>query len=185
MGYAILRGEFIFLAGAFFTAAAFGVAVAFLALAVFFSATGFSAAFSSVPSSSAVASLNFISILLVFNKANHFTIFFISLPYTLSKSISGYTFSKYAFMALGSALFSGNFSALAFMAVKTSTRFTLSFLVYTSILSRCEKLCTRVLTNFVLLSSRERTIPPSALEDNNSNKPPMPVTDTNLLYSMI
>ena len=56
--------------------------------------------------------------------ANHF---FISLPYTRSKSISGYTFSKYVPICFGIRLLHRrSASLLAFIALNISTRFTLS-----------------------------------------------------------
>src|SRR6478672_5167935 len=52
-------------------------------------------------------------------------------------------------------------------------------------LSRCDRLWMRLDTNFVLLSSSERTRAPSLLLLNNSYKPGIPVTPTILLYSII
>src|SRR6478735_6514166 len=106
--YAIFLGVFIFFGGADFTAAVLGADALFAD--VFFSVTA-------SPFSSLLFSDNFISILFRVNTSNHFTIFFISLPYTLSKSISGYTFSKYDLMAFASALASGSFSLLFCIAV--------------------------------------------------------------------
>ena len=106
--------------------------------AAFFSTTaGFSSPNSSSP---VVCSVSLISIPAFSSISYHFTIFFISLAYTLSKSISAYTFSKYAFIALLSAFASGFASLLTFIAKKTSTKFTLSSFVKISILSKCEKL---------------------------------------------
>ena len=51
--------------------------------------------------------ISLISTLFFFSTSNHFTIFFRSLAYTLSKSSSGYTFSKY-FFSTALSLPSGN-----------------------------------------------------------------------------
>jgi len=42
-----------------------------------------------------------------------------------------------------------------------------------------------VLINLVLLSSRERTTPPSAFEEINSYNPLKPEMETSLLYSIV
>src|SRR6266487_2976211 len=71
-----------------------------------FGGAGFFVSFPDSSSSTAVwascsgsGSESFISILFFFKTSYHFIIFFKSLLYTLSKSISGYTFSKYFLIA--------------------------------------------------------------------------------------
>src|SRR5688500_4735276 len=94
----------------FLSSASFVVEVFLADLAVDFSFELVSSAISTSSSSfSSSGSDNLTSILWSFRIANHRTIFLRSLLYTLSKSRSGYTFSKYFFTAAAS-FSSGNFT---------------------------------------------------------------------------
>src|SRR5687767_5623452 len=94
IAHGLKRGLLIRLAWFFkFYSAFFFVVVFRLGLDDFSITCSSSSCISSTGSSSGCSD-NFISTLFFFNTSSHFTIFFISLVYTLSKSISGYTFSK-------------------------------------------------------------------------------------------
>src|SRR5690606_21623243 len=151
----------VFLAG-FSAGSSEAVGSSVFFFAVFFA--GFSSVVSSAVSSACGLYMSKFSRLFSPRMENHFSIFFMSLTYTRSSSISGNTPLKYSLISLLLAFFaSGIFALLSFIFCNTSCRRTLFPVVYISLLGRGGTLCRRAEMNLGDWSARFFTIAPSLL----------------------